>query len=51
MQTIKITITSPSPASIHIKECRAEREDVTSKLKNLLKQATQKMNVAERSKS
>lgn len=51
MQTIKITITSPSSANVHIKECKAKGDDVSSKLKNLLRQAAQKMNVAERSKS
>jgi len=51
MQTIKITITSPSNANVHIKECNAKGEDMSSKLKNLFKQAVQKMNIAERSKS
>jgi len=51
MQTIKITITRPSNAHVHIKERQAKGEDVSSKLKKLLYQAAQKINIAERSKS
>jgi hypothetical protein len=37
MQTIKITITSSTPANIVVKECRPKDQDVVEKLAVLLK--------------
>ena len=48
VQTIKITITGMSPASVHIKECRPE-EDMKKKLRDIFKQATKKTEALERS--
>lgn len=39
MQTIKITITSPAPTNIVLKECRPEEQDVTGKITDLLKKS------------
>jgi len=37
MPTIKITITSPTPANIVLKECVPKKQDVKEKLAGLLK--------------
>lgn len=36
MQTIKITITSPTTANVLLKKCKPEKQDVTEKLAELL---------------
>ena len=36
MQTIKITITSPSELNIVLKECKFKSNDINEKLRNLL---------------
>lgn len=37
MQTIKITITSPVPANIVLKECKPKEQDIASKISELFK--------------
>lgn len=36
MQTIKITITSPSESNIVLKKCKSKSNDINEKLRNLL---------------
>ena len=36
MQTIRITITSPNPTNIVLKECKPKKRDVTVKITELL---------------
>jgi hypothetical protein len=42
MQTIKITITSPTPANIHIKEDKTKEVDLKEKLGEALKKLSLK---------
>lgn len=37
MQTIKITISSPNLANIHIKECKTKDEEIKEKLAEVFK--------------
>ncbi len=37
MQTIKITITSPTPSNIVLKECMTKKQDAQEKLAELFK--------------
>lgn len=45
MQTIKITITSPTPANIVLKECKPKEQDVAVKIVKLLKNFKPKQGV------
>ena len=45
MQTIKITITSSTPANIVLKECKSKEKDVTGKIAELLKKSSIKKEV------
>ncbi|PRR84555.1 hypothetical protein [Clostridium vincentii] len=45
MQTIKITITSPTPANIVLKECKPKEQDVAGKITELLKNFKSKQEV------
>ena len=38
MQTIKITITTPTPVNIEVKECTTEKSSADEKLTKLLKE-------------
>ena len=45
MQTIKITITSPTPANIVLKECKPQEQDIAGKITELLKKSSKKKEV------
>lgn len=42
MQTIKITIASPTSANIVLKECKPKEQDITEKITDLLEKSNVK---------